>query len=348
MQGTPSLQGQDRFAGVVQVTDPVTQQPTVVTLRGEYRWTSQRDPVTADHISAHLQHAASHVLAQAVTSGQASLGNLAPAAQLLAHEIVRAATGLSGAGIAVQFGSLEASAGAPAAPQGVPAGFAPGQMPADPYQATARAYERIAQDKLAELDPRNKEYEARIKIGGFKLKASTDEGFDTEGLKDQVKEKAKSTVIWWGIGCAIIGIVIVGLAGLAWYIYAQTVASTSGKGGLPAPSKGAAEVVTWDGKSGYSCGGSENVKIQNVTAVLASGTAVTALGACQITLENVTITAPTALKAMANGRITVTGGKITGKTTAASALGNGQITFQGTVVEGKKQATGASAKISGP
>ena len=72
-----------------------------------------------------------------------------------------------------------------------------GAMPPNPMQATANAFQQAAQD---ELDPRNYEYEAQVNVGGFKLKASTDGGFDADGLAEQAKDKAKSTVIWWGIG----------------------------------------------------------------------------------------------------------------------------------------------------
>ncbi len=185
---------------------------------------------------------------------------------------------------------------------------------------------------------------ARFRVGGINIDASTDGGIDTDKIGKQVTDKVKSNLIWYGVGCVIVGIVLIGLAILAWYIYAQASDPTSGT----KAATGAAETVTWDGKSTYSCGGSKHVKIEGVTAELSSGTAVNAGGGCHVELVNVNITAPTALSAGANAKITVTGGSITGKQFAAKALGNAQITFSGTKVEGKTQALGAGAKITGP
>src|SRR5258706_8652624 len=136
------------------------------------------------------------------------------------------------------------------------------------------------------LDPRNYEYAAKVNIGGFKIKASTDGGLDTEGLKTQVKEKAKTEIIWYGIGCVVVGFVVVGLIGLAIYIFSAFRGSAVGAG----PSTGTAKAASWDGKTPFTCGGNDAVKLDGVTAKIDSGTAITASGNCRIELTNVNIT----------------------------------------------------------
>jgi len=213
----------------------------------------------------------------------------------------------------------------------------PIQMPPTPMQSLQNSLEQKARDRL---DPGNYNVQAKINVGGFKIKASTDGGIDTDSLKEQVKDKAISNLIWYGAGCVILLIVLAGLGGLAIYIYSE--ASSSGT----APT-GAAKAGSWDGKTTLNCGGSDNMKITGVTANISSGTAVNAGANCHLELVNCNITAPNGINAGANAKVTVTGGSVTSTDTAAQALGNATITFSGTKVSGKKSALGA-AKITGP
>jgi hypothetical protein len=282
--------------------------------------------------------AVNDVLAQKLRDGQVALPTIQSSLPYFAAEII-AQSGAAELGVQITGLELTVTMDNPSAVQPHA-----GPMPPTPMQATANAFAQSAQEQL---DPRNYEYEARVDVGGFRIKASTDGGLDTNGLAEQAKDKAKSTLIWYGAGCVIVGIVLIGLAGLGWYIWGQVRATTSGSSSGPKPAAGKAEVVAWDGKKGFSCGGSKHLRIEGTTAKLTSGTAIQAGGNCRLVLSKVTITAPTAIQALANGQVTVEGGSVTGKPTAAKALGNGKITFKGTKVTGKKQALGA-AKIQGP
>ena len=110
---------------------------------------------------------------------------------------------------------------------------------------------------------------------------------------------------------------------------------------------GAPQVVSWDGKSPYSCGASQVITIKNTTATLTSGPAVSALGACQLTLENVNITAPEGVQAMGTAKVTIKGGSIKATGDAINAMGNAQVSVDGAKITGKTSTLGAGAKITG-
>jgi hypothetical protein len=149
-------------------------------------------------------------------------------------------------------------------------GLAPG-MPANPMQAMQNAFAQEAKDRL---DPNNYEVRAKINVGGFKINASTDGGIDTDGLKNQVKDKVKTEIIWYGIGCVVVGLVLVLLGGIGIYAYGTVT-------GGSAPT-GAGKAAAWDGKSTYTCGGNDNVKLTGVTANLPSSSAIKAAGNCKL------------------------------------------------------------------
>jgi hypothetical protein len=315
--------------------DPATNQQVSGRVWGTFTFQASMDPNTAmQTVQSVLPGAVNAVLQQKLAAGQVALPTMQTSLPHFYAEII-AETGAAQHGVQITGLELTVSIETPA-----PVQPHVGPLPPDPMQATANAFAQAAQD---ELDPRNYEWEARVNVGGFKVKASTDGGLDTDGLAEQAKDKAKSTLVWWGIGCAIVGLVIVGLLGLGWYIYGEYRASTGG----PKPATGKAKTAKWDGKKPFSCGGSDHVKLSGVTAKLGSGTAVTAGANCRLELVNVNITAPTGISALSNAVVTVNGGSVTGKTFAAKALGNAQITFKGTKVKGKTQALG-SAKITGP
>jgi hypothetical protein len=304
---------------------------------GTFTYQCQGDPnAVLPELQSRLSHAANTVLVEKLVTGQVALPTLQQSLPYYCAEII-AASGAVESGVQITELNLTASVADPTAAQPAAA-----PMPPTPMQAAGDAFAQAAQD---ELDPRNYEYEARVNVGGFKIKASTDGGLDTDGLAAQAKDKAKSTLVWWGIGCVIIGIVVLGLAGLGWWIYAQYAASTSSSGPKPATAK--AEAADWDGKKGFTCGGSKHLRIKGVKAKIGSGTAIHAGGNCRLELVDVSITAPTAIQTGANAVVTVKGGAVTGKPTAAKALGKSRIEFSGTKVTGKKQALGA-AKITGP
>ena len=107
-----------------------------------------------------------------------------------------------------------------------------------------------------------------------------------------------------------------------------------------------AKAQTWDGKAPFICSALDNVKLENVTANLTSGPAITASAGCQLTLVNVNVSAPVAIDASGNAKVTVTGGSIKGTTSSIVASGNAQVIVSGAKVDGKTQAS-ANGKIVG-
>jgi hypothetical protein len=102
----------------------------------------------------------------------------------------------------------------------------------------------------------------------------------------------------------------------------------------------------WDGKSPLNCGGTTELKIENVQASLSAGPAVIAGGNCQLTLKGVSLRAPVVLQVMGNARVTLEDCEIHGTTSAISASGNGQVTLQGSHIDGPINKSGA-AQVSG-
>ena len=313
--------------------DPASQQQVYGTLHGNFTFTYGGDPnVVMQQLQAGILRAVTVVLQQKLAANQVALPTMAMSMPSFVPEII-AQSGAQSLGVQITQLNVTPSVQSPTAVAAYT-----GPLPPDPYQATANSFKQAAQEHL---DPSNYEVEANVNVGGFKIKASTDGGVDTEGLKNQVVDKAKSTMIWYGIGCVVlllVGALLLGIAGWAYWTYDQTASGEVSSD---------VEDVTWDGKTPYSCMGAKNVRIKNVTADLTSGTAVKGIGSCHIELVNCTIKAPTAIEAMGKVKITVTGGSVTGTNFAAKAMGESEITFKGTTVSGKTNAM-PPAKIVGP
>lgn len=169
---------------------------------------------------------------------------------------------------------------------------------------------------------------------------------NTGKIERDLKNKI-SGMIW---GWIITGIVLFVLAvgGLVFFLWIRHQVKDAAAG-VSAPvvaGTGAPETVSWDGKAPYTCMGSQVVVIKNVTATLSSGPAITSMGACQLTLDNVNITAPEGVNAM-GGKITIKGGSIKSTGDAISAMGSGQVDVQGAKITGKTSTLGPNAKITG-
>jgi hypothetical protein len=336
-----------QLGGPIALQDPATGQQVQAQVQGTFSFQVAGDPnAYLQHVQNALMQATSRVIQAKLSQNQVALPTLAQSLPYFTQEIV-AQSGTAQMGVQVGQLQLSVQVQQPGAVQPYQ-----GQLPPDPHTQMQNRMAQIAQERL---DPRNYEYEAQVNIGGFKLKASTDKGFDSAGLTNQVKEKAKTEIIWWGIGCVVVGLVLIGLAGLAWYVYAQYKAgekkgnweSSSAEAGGDDKKSGPAEESKWDGKSGFSCGAGDKIKIKGVKADIKSGSAINAGADCQLELEDVDITAPVGIQAGANAVVTVKNGSVNGKDAAAKALGNSKIVFNGTKVTGKKQALGG-AKIEGP
>lgn len=190
--------------------------------------------------------------------------------------------------------------------------------------------------------PQQREVKANIHLhgvgalGNLNIKASSKGGIDTAHLGNQLVAKAKSAIIWY-VAFGLITLIVVG--GTIWYIK-----HTVKKAVSESTEKAAAK--TWDGKSPLTCTGSEEVVVEGVTAKL-DGAAITANGACKVTLKNCDITGADAIDANGSAVVTVTGGSITGSTVAVKAMGSAKVTLSGTKVTGKLQHLGG-ATITGP
>ncbi len=323
--------------------DPATGQQVQATVQGTFSFQVHGDPNQyVQHLQNALLQATTRVVQQKLSQNQVALPTLAQSLPYYVQEIIQAS---GAAQMGAQIGQLQLAIQVAQPQMAQPY---QGQLPPDPYTQAQNRMQQIAEERL---DPSNYEVKAQLNIGGFKLKASTDKGFDSAGLADQVKEKAKTEIIWWGIGCFVLFLVVVGLAGLGWYVWAKFKEgekkgnwdSTSAEPGKAED----AEEKKWDGKSPFSCGAGDNVKIKGVKAELKSGTAITAGANCQLLLEDVDITAPIGINALGSAVVTVKGGSVNGKDAAARALGGAKIVFSGTKVTGKKDALGG-AKIEGP
>ena len=173
-------------------------------------------------------------------------------------------------------------------------------------------------------------------MSGHKVRIDGQGNVDTAHLGKQLEQKAKDKVsnFIWGlvIGGIILALIAFLFIGVAVYAYMQMKATGSSASG---GAGGAPKAATWDGKSEYTCGGTDNVVLDGVTANLTSGTAITVMGNCQLTLKKCHITAPIAIDATGNGQVTVEGGDIKATDTAIKAAGLAKITVNGAKVTGK-------------
>jgi hypothetical protein len=293
--------------------DAVQQRQVSVVVAASCKYASMGASGSAAQIEQQIQgqmlRAIHTVIAPKMASGQLSFKDLGTGNTASIVPEILATSGLGFAGIAVDrlvmtFG-IDGHAPAP-----LPAAAAPAPIVA-PVQ------------------------HMNVRVGGFNVHASSGGGIDTAGLRNQLVDKAKSQLMWWAFGAGIMLIVVLGLAGLGYYIWSHA----------SAPPPGAAVAAKWDGKSPLVCAGNSAMTVTGVNATL-PGTAITASGTCSLTLVNVEVSGGTAIEAGGNSVVTVQGGQISGSTLAVHAAGNAKVTFAGTKVTGKTQAV-ALAKITG-
>jgi hypothetical protein len=168
-----------------------------------------------------------------------------------------------------------------------------------------------------------------------------------ENLENRVKhqvEFAKSGFKATLIIYALIGVVLIGLAGLVWWkmrksgaIAKLETAADTLNGKAPA-----AKEAAWDGKTPFSCTGADAPVLHDVVATAG----VSAMGGCKLTLKNVEITAAIAVTAAGNAQVTVEGGELNGTDAAITAGGNAQVEVKGAKVTGKANKAG-NGKILG-
>ncbi len=171
--------------------------------------------------------------------------------------------------------------------------------------------------------------------GGVNLKINTGK------MERDLKNKVSSMIWGWVIGAVILGLIAVIFVGVGIWVYAQSKSAAASTGG-----SAALKSVTWDGTSPFTCGGVDVVKLEKVKANVATGTAITAGGNCQLTLVNVDVTAPLPIDASGNAKVTMTGGSLKGTPEAIVASANASVTVAGASITGKTKASG-NGKILG-
>jgi hypothetical protein len=83
--------------------------------------------------------------------------------------------------------------------------------------------------------------QVNLRVGGFNVNASSGSGVDTDGLKNQLVAKAKSTLMWWAFGVGITLLVLVAVGGYGYYAYKHTPGASGASGAPPAAEHGAAK-----------------------------------------------------------------------------------------------------------
>jgi len=316
------MQQQHQGGGRLNLVDPATGQPVQGRIYFTFSGRGMPDQTMAEWVGKNLTLAIQNVLVEQLQSNKIAIPTLAHSVSGLAPEII-AQSGVAQHGVELNELAINVQLDAQ-----------PAAMPPDPYQATQQAMQQSLQN---ELDPRNYEVEAQVNVGGFRVNASTDGGFDTDGLVDQ----AKSKLVWYAIFAAIGLVVILIIAGVAFYAYKKTMAAMPG--GKDESSE--AEDIEWNGKKPFSCNGSDHVRITGTKAKLKKGPAVSAMANCRVELIDVEIEAPDGLKALGQAEITMEGGKLHAEKTAAQAIGDSVIILDGVDVEGDTNEVGKNAKV---
>lgn len=198
---------------------------------------------------------------------------------------------------------------------------------------------------------------ARTRVDGVGIDVGAHGVFvDTPYARRRLMQRLNNWVERKIAGClmsiVITVIMIATAAGVVWYLWSQRHDLGIVSGERPAGVMAAAEVPTtpiadpvpsdWDGRSPFLCTSGVHL-IRNVQANLPHGTAVQALGGCQVVLDGVTIRAKVGIRATGNAVIEVRGGQIVGTDVAVSALGHARVTGSGGAkAEGKVEELGGA------
>jgi hypothetical protein len=188
------------------------------------------------------------------------------------------------------------------------------------------------------FQPRKANYTVVGLGGGVNLKINSGK------MERDVKNKVSSMIWGWVIGAVILGVMVLVGGGIGIWVWMQSRDMSASANAAASPA--AAKTAKWDGASPFSCGGAEVVKIEKVKASLASGTAISAAGNCQLTLVDVDVSAPLPIDATGNAKVTVTGGSLKGAPEAIVAGANATVAVTGATVTGKTKASG-NGKITG-
>lgn len=223
------------------------------------------------------------------------------------------------------------AAGVGFATQGASAGGGM-ELPPDPMTAMKNAFAEKASN-----------VGVRAKVGGVQVDLSKGGvSVDTSKLEKKIEQKVERTISGWIWGC-VFTVVFFGLfAGIVVLVGGYVGWAVVSGGGPSAADEAAA---AWDGKTPFVCPPNGSLTLSGVTADL-SGTAITAGGNCQLTLEGVNLTADVGISAGGNAKVTVIGGSVKGRQQAISAMGNALVTVDGAHIDGAVEKLGG-AKVNG-
>jgi hypothetical protein len=165
-----------------------------------------------------------------------------------------------------------------------------------------------------------------------------------ERAERQVKNKISGFV--WGLILTPIFFCLFAavFGGIVWYVMeekAEIEAGNAGGGAVAASTPG-----TWDGTSTFECAGNTSTTLSNGTFALTTSPAIRASSNCQLTLNNMNVTAPVVIEASGNARVTVLNGIIAGSEKSITASGNASVNVTGATVTGPTEASGL-AEITG-
>jgi hypothetical protein len=148
--------------------------------------------------------------------------------------------------------------------------------------------------------------------------------------------RAKPNLIWYGAGCLVLAVGLLSLLGVGGYLFVRW---RTGAFDVAAPRE-----ARWDGRTPLRCAGNDQMTVRGVNAALPSGAAIVATDNCVLTLEDVNVTAPIALQAQGNARVTVYRGSLHGSQLALVAMGTARVILWQTRVDGGMN-TAAPASI---
>jgi hypothetical protein len=152
----------------------------------------------------------------------------------------------------------------------------------------------------------------------------------------KAKDKAVSTVVWWAIGCVVMLLLVCFVGGLFVYIGGAGLSSYMQTAGAAQRTASA-----WDGLSTLECTGANTMELEGITATL-SDVGVRASGACNLTLRNCNLTAPTAVEVSGGAHVTIIGGTVTGSVAAIQAGGGSTVDVQGATITGPVARSGGA------
>jgi hypothetical protein len=177
--------------------DTVQQRQVSVVVLGSCKYASMGAPGSQaqmeQQIQAQMLRAIHETIAPKMASGQLSFKDLGTGNTSAIIPEIFARSGLAQAGIAVD--KLLMSFGIDGRPpQPLPQPLAPAPQAIVPQQVNVR-------------------------VGGFNVRASADGGIDTAGLKNQMVDKVKSTILWYLFFAGAVIVVLGAVGAYGYYVY---------------------------------------------------------------------------------------------------------------------------------